>query len=59
MAEFVQTFERVTGTLLTPTGDHRFLAGEAHGDELFLSRFDGASAYLYRARLDENGGLRR
>jgi len=57
VAEFVQTFERVTGTILTPTGDHRFLAGEAHGDELFLSRFDGASAYLYRARLDENGGL--
>ena len=57
VAEFAQSFEKVTGTLLTPTGDHRFLAGEAHGDELLLSRFDGASAYLYRARLDANGNL--
>jgi len=40
VAEFVQYVRgRVTGTILTPTGDHRFLAGEAHGDELFLSRF--------------------
>ena len=57
VAEFAQSFERVTGTILTPTGDHRFLAGEVHGDELRLSRFDGASAYLYHARLDENGRL--
>jgi len=57
VAEFAQSFERVTGTILTPTGDHRFLAGEVRGDELYLSRFDGASAYLYRARLDESGGL--
>lgn len=57
VAEFAQTFERVTGTLLTPTGDHRFLAGEMKSDELFLSRFDGASAYLYKARVDADGRL--
>jgi len=57
VAEFSQAFERVTGTILTPTGDHRFLAGEMRGDEMFLSRFDGASAYLYRARVDESGDL--
>jgi thiol-disulfide isomerase/thioredoxin len=57
VAEFAQSFERVTGTILTPTGDHRFLAGEVRGDELYLSRFDGASAYLYRARVDERGDL--
>jgi len=57
VAELAQSFDMVTGTILTPTGDHRFLAGEAHGDELLLSRFDGASAYLYRARLDANGDL--
>jgi thiol-disulfide isomerase/thioredoxin len=57
VAEFAQSFERVTGTILTPTGDHRFLAGEVRGDELFLSRFDGASAYLYRARLEDDGTL--
>ena len=57
VAEFAQSFERVTGTILTPTGDHRFLAGEVHGDELRLSRFDGASAYLYHAKIDESGRL--
>ncbi len=57
VAELAQSFDRVTGTILTPTGDHRFLAGQVRGDELFLSRFDGASAYLYRARLDEDGDL--
>lgn len=57
VAEFTQSFERVTGTILTPTGDHRFLAGEVKGDELFLSRFDGASAYLFKARVTEDGAL--
>jgi thiol-disulfide isomerase/thioredoxin len=57
VAEFTQTFERVTGTILTPTGDHRFLAGEVHGDELYLSRFDGALAYLYKAKVDSDGRL--
>jgi peroxiredoxin len=57
VAEFTQAFERLTGTILTPSGDHRFLAGEVRGDELFLSRFDGASAYLYRAKVDEDGDL--
>jgi thiol-disulfide isomerase/thioredoxin len=57
VAEFVQKFEAITGTVLTPTGDHRFLAGEAHGDELLLSRFDGAQAHLYRGKLNERGEL--
>jgi len=57
VAEFAQSFERVTGTILTPTGDHRFLAGEVHGDELRMSRFDGAAAYLYHAKIDDSGRL--
>jgi len=57
VAEFTQSFEAVTGTILTPSGDHRFLAGEVRGDELYLSRFDGASADLYKARVDADGHL--
>jgi peroxiredoxin len=57
VAEFTQAFEHVTGTILAPTGDHRFLAGEMRGDELFLSRFDGASAFLYKAKVDADGHL--
>jgi len=51
VAEFQQDGAAVTGTILTPTGDHRYLAGEMRGDELYLSTFDGAHAYLYRAQL--------
>jgi hypothetical protein len=57
VAEFAQAFERVTGMILAPAGARRLLAGEMQGDELFLSRFDGVSAELYRARVDANGVL--
>jgi thiol-disulfide isomerase/thioredoxin len=57
VAEFEQMFGTVTGTILTPAGDYRFLAGDAHGDELQLSRFDGAQAHLFRAKLNGRGEL--
>jgi thiol-disulfide isomerase/thioredoxin len=57
VAEFEQRFGTVTGTILTPTGDYRFLAGDARNDELQLSRFDGAQAHLFRARLNQQGEL--
>ncbi len=52
VAELQQAGAVVTGTVLTPTGDHRFLAGEVRGDELLLSRFDGGTAFLYKLKLD-------
>lgn len=45
----------VTGTILTPTGDYRYLAGRVFGPELLLSTFDGSHAFLFRARLDDTG----
>ncbi len=51
VAELQQAGALVTGTVLTPTGDHRFLAGEVHGDEVLLSRFDGGTAFLYKLKL--------
>lgn len=57
VAELQQEGGIVTGTILTPTGDHRYLAGELHDGELFLSTFDGGHAYLYHARLDPSGVL--
>ena len=46
-----QSHDRVTGTVMTPTGDHRFLDGQVHGDELQLSTFAGGLAYLYKLRI--------
>lgn len=57
VGEFAQQGRRVTGTFLTPTGDHRFLAGEVRGRELKLSKFDGGHVFLYRATLGDDGRL--
>jgi peroxiredoxin len=57
VAELTQNGAHVVGTILDPTGDHRFLEGEVDGDELKLSRFDGGMPFLYRARLLADGTL--
>lgn len=55
IAEFRQTGNHLTGTLLTPSGDARFLQGIVSGDSLFLSTFDGSHAYSFAAKIsDEN-----
>jgi thiol-disulfide isomerase/thioredoxin len=40
----------VTGTFLTTTGDYRYLEGNAIGDELKLSAFDGNHAFIFTAK---------
>jgi thiol-disulfide isomerase/thioredoxin len=52
-----QKHDRVTGSVMTPTGDHRFLEGQMRGDELQLSTFAGGLAYLYRLKVETNGAL--
>jgi len=57
VGEFSQSHDVVSGTFLTATGDHRFLGGQIKGDELYLSTFDGAHAFLYKAKLGADGTL--
>ena len=57
VGEFTQSHDEVTGTFLTDTGDHRYLAGQVKGDELYLSTFDGAHAFLYKAKVAPDGSL--
>jgi thiol-disulfide isomerase/thioredoxin len=57
IAELNQQGSIVTGTVLTPTGDHRFVAGELRGNALKLSKFDGGHVFLYHAELTETGDL--
>lgn len=40
---------RAYGTFLTETGDYRYLEGERKGDSLWLSCFDGAHLFHFRA----------
>ena len=57
VGEFTQSHDEVTGTFLTDSGDHRYLAGQVKGDELYLSTFDGAHAFLYKAKVAADGSL--
>jgi thiol-disulfide isomerase/thioredoxin len=46
-----------TGTFLTETGDYRYLAGHFDGQQLKLSCFDGAHAFLFNATMNDVGDL--
>ncbi len=46
-----------TGTFLTTTGDYRYLAGRVDGDLMRLSTFDGAHAFLFHARMQDDGTI--
>lgn len=57
IGDFRQEGNKLTGTFMNPTGDDRFLEGTVSGDRLFLSVFDGTHAYLYEAKILDNGEL--
>jgi len=51
---FTTVGDVVTGTFRTTTGDYRYLEGALHGDELRLSTFDGAHAFLFVATVTDS-----
>lgn len=57
IAVLEQSGDRVTGSVLTRTGDYRFLDGIADGDTLKLSTFNGNDAYIFLAARQEDGKL--
>jgi thiol-disulfide isomerase/thioredoxin len=57
VGEFEQQGGRLTGTFLEQTGDYRFLDGVVDGDSLKLSCFDGGHAYLFTARIGNDGKI--
>ncbi len=46
-----------SGTFLTTTGDYRYLAGRVDGNLMRLSTFDGAHAFLFHARMQDDGSI--
>ncbi len=52
IGEWQQKGYTLRGTILTPTGDYRFLSGVVNGDNLKLSTFDGAHAFLFTAKVN-------
>ncbi|WOI23861.1 peroxiredoxin family protein [Nonlabens ulvanivorans] len=51
---FNQYGQHVTGTFRTTTGDYRYLDGVIEGDQLKLSTFDGAHAFLFEATVTDS-----
>jgi thiol-disulfide isomerase/thioredoxin len=51
VVEFKQNGLALTGTVLTPSGDYRYLEGAVSNDTLHLSTFDGSHAYYFRATI--------
>jgi peroxiredoxin len=49
VAEFRQQGSRLTGTIINPSGDYRFLEGVVRADSLYLTAFDGAHIYAFSA----------
>ena len=46
---FKQNGNKITGTFLTETGDYRYLEGAVQNNDMSLSCFDGAHAFLFFA----------
>jgi thiol-disulfide isomerase/thioredoxin len=57
LGEFFQEGNKVKGSILTETGDYRFLEGVISNDRLILSTFDGAHAYAFTAKVSSPSQL--
>jgi thiol-disulfide isomerase/thioredoxin len=49
---FQQKDQKITGTILTETGDYRYLEGTIIGHSFYLSAFDGTHAFLLNGTID-------
>ncbi len=56
IAEFQQKGKNITGTILTTSGDYRYLDGVVTGEKLILSTADGTHTLLVKADI-KNGKL--
>ena len=57
LAEFFQTGDRVTGSILTTGGDYRYLDGKVSGNKFMVSTLDGAHSLLITGDVNAKGEL--
>jgi len=57
VGEFTQEGSRVTGTILNPTGDYRYLEGKVAGNRFMLSGIDGAHSVILDALITPAGTM--
>jgi len=53
IGQFSQKGNQVTGSILTPSGDYRYLSGIVTGDSLQLSTFDGIHAMVFTGKINK------
>ncbi len=54
IAEWQQKGNTVRGTVITPSGDYRYLSGVLNGDSLTVSTFDGSHLFLLTAKVNSD-----
>ena len=54
VGNFKQQGAKITGSILTTTGDYRFLEGVVNGKNFFLSTFGGSSPYLVKGEFSND-----
>ena len=54
IGDFKQNGNDLSGTFLTETGDYRYLQGNAYGNKMKLSVFDGAHAFLFSGNVSSD-----
>ena len=54
VGNFKQHGGKITGSILTTTGDYRFLEGIVNGKNFFLSTFGGSSPYLVKGEFSND-----
>lgn len=57
VAEFKQEGNYLTGAFNTESGSYRHLAGTIQDDKIYLSAFNGAEAYLFEGKIQEDSTL--
>lgn len=55
VGEFQQDSNRVTGTVLAPSGDYRYLEGKISGNKFMVSAVDGAHSLVFTADISPDG----
>ncbi|HOA37203.1 MAG TPA: TlpA disulfide reductase family protein [Flavihumibacter sp.] len=53
VGEFSQKGNQLSGSIVSASGDYRFLEGIVSGDSLFLGTFDGSHAYVFKAHISD------
>jgi thiol-disulfide isomerase/thioredoxin len=54
VAEWKQSGNKVTGTIINPSGDYRFLEGAVWQNNMYVTAFDGAHIYAFQATINND-----